>query len=1265
MLASPRPLVTRSLSLTLALCLSAGTAAARSEVAQSEPSYALQPERGTESVRADNPAQGLTAWIGPGGVRVEPGKVPAPTSGQAMRDQAASDSTGSSSWSVAFALQGAGREGALSAVATAGVESDGPRAALYRDAIVEWYENRPEGLEQGFDLSERPAGEPGRVVLELTVDARGLLAVPAEQGTALVFVQPGSRLPTLRYGDLAVRDATGRLLAASLELAGEAGATRLRVTYDDDGAQYPVRIDPLLTTSSWSSDESESTLDVAWGDWDGDGDLDLAIATSGGPNHVYENLGGSLATTAAWTSSESEPSFSVAWGDWDGDGDLDLAVGNFLQPNRVYENTGTTLDTTAAWTSDESESTLDVAWGDWDGDGDLDLAVATSGGPNHVYENLGGSLATSAGWSSSESDDTNSVAWGDWDDDGDLDLAVGNYLQPNRVYENTGTTLNTTAAWSSDESDSTQSVAWGDWDADGDLDLAVANIDQSNRVYENVGSPLATTATWSSDQYDVTRSVAWGDWDGDGDLDLAAGNQGDPIRVYENTGSTLATAAAWSASVSDQTRSVAWGDWDGDGDLDLAEGNYNQPDRVYRNIGGTLDTTAAWSSDESDVTMSVAWGDWDGDGDLDLAVANFGQPNRVYENIGGTLATTAAWSSDESDDTGGVAWGDWDGDGDLDLAAANFGQPNRVYENTGATLDTTAAWSSDESDDSESVAWGDWDGDGDLDLAAGNSGGPSRVYENTGGTLITTAAWSSDDTDGSLSVAWGDWDGDGDLDLAAGKSSKQNLVYRNGSITHPLRLPESAASPVIERRPGGTDTAAGYSSECLASSYPVVGYSLVDEEGDPARRVVLEYAVDGAHWLPATSDPGGEDVLADPAGFPHEVVWDNLADGVVRASLVRLRITVPYQASTRLAAPIQRAALRAVSPPFSLCVPAADLTVTLEDGATSATPGGAVEYTLTVANDGPDDATGVAVSDTFPAALSGVTWSCASGGGGGACGAASGSGDLAENVDLPAGGSVVFTVEATVDPGATGTLSDTASAALPAGLTELAPADDSATDSDLLVPSTDLSITNDDGQTAAKIGGAVAYQIVVANAGPSDASAAQVVDAFPATLTGVAWTCSASGGGVCAASGSGSIAESVDLPVGASVTFTATGTVDVTATGTLATTASVYPTFPTASAGAAALSSSLDPDLGNNTASDVDTLDPCRTGAVVVDGVTFPGTHVLESDTSITTESQVVVGTGADVVLRAPVLAFGSGFHVEAGASFEANSEAVTCSPGG
>ncbi|MBV7336228.1 VCBS repeat-containing protein [Chloroflexi bacterium TSY] len=190
----------------------------------------------------------------------------------------------------------------------------------------------------------------------------------------------------------------------------------------------------LARTATWASEDKDHTYSVAWGDVDGDGDLDLAVGNDtcgcpvadSGQNKVYLNDGGVLAQTAAWTSDDLDATLSIAWGDVDGDGDLDLAVGNLGSSNKLYLNEGGMLARTATWTSNDSDRTASIAWGDVDGDGDLDLAVGNWSGPKKVYQNEGGTLATTAAWTLHDDDVTNSIAWGDVDGDSALDLAVGN-----------------------------------------------------------------------------------------------------------------------------------------------------------------------------------------------------------------------------------------------------------------------------------------------------------------------------------------------------------------------------------------------------------------------------------------------------------------------------------------------------------------------------------------------------------------------------------------------------------------------------------------------------------------------------------------------------------------------------------------------------------------------------------------------------------------------------------------------------------------------
>ncbi len=127
-------------------------------------------------------------------------------------------------------------------------------------------------------------------------------------------------------------------------------------------------------------------------------------------------------------------------------------------------------------------------------------------------------------------------------------------------------------------------------------------------------------------------------------------------------------------------------------------------------------------------------------------------------------------------------------------------------------------------------------------------------------------------------------------------------------------------------------------------------------------------------------------------------------------------------------------------------VVSADLWITKTDGATSYVAGGTTTYTVTVGNNGPSNITGATVTDVF-VQISGATWACGSATGG-SC-TANGSGNINDSaVNLPVGSSVIYTINATIDAGASGNLVNTASIAGPAGYTEAAPGNESQTDTD-------------------------------------------------------------------------------------------------------------------------------------------------------------------------------------------------------------------------
>ena len=256
--------------------------------------------------------------------------------------------------------------------------------------------------------------------------------------------------------------------------------------------------------------------------------------------------------------------------------------------------------------------------------------------------------------------------------------------------------------------------------------------------------------------------------------------------------------------------------------------------------------------------------------------------------------------------------------------------------------------------------------------------------------------------------------------------------------------------------------------------------------------------------------------------------------------------------------------------------PKADLQISKTDGVLTAVPGAAVVYTITATNNGPSDAPGTAVADTFPA-IETCTWTCSPGDN--ATCAASGNGSINDHISLPVGGTATYTANCAIAADATGMLSNTATVTAPAGVSDMTPGNNSATDTDTLDPAADLKVTNTDGVTSAVAGGSVTYTITASNPnGPSDAPGATVADTFPASET-CSWTCAMAGGATCTASGSGPINDTVGLPKGGSATYTASCTIDAAATGTLSNTATV--TAP---------GDVPDANTANNQATDEDTL---------------------------------------------------------------------------
>ena len=177
--------------------------------------------------------------------------------------------------------------------------------------------------------------------------------------------------------------------AAWGDLDGD-GIQDLALLGDTDGTNGTTENSILYSNSGGALAGSGQSLvagwrgDLEWGDYDNDGDLDLvlmyAYTTAVNESIIYENSAGTLSDSGILISDRLWS--SAAWGDYDGDGDLDLLTTGMpfttgASYTTLYENTGTGFSVRNVGLPAVSRGA--GVWADYDEDGDLDIALAGNG----------------------------------------------------------------------------------------------------------------------------------------------------------------------------------------------------------------------------------------------------------------------------------------------------------------------------------------------------------------------------------------------------------------------------------------------------------------------------------------------------------------------------------------------------------------------------------------------------------------------------------------------------------------------------------------------------------------------------------------------------------------------------------------------------------------------------------------------------------------------------------------------------------------------
>ncbi|NBY00925.1 MAG: DUF11 domain-containing protein, partial [Planctomycetes bacterium] len=158
--------------------------------------------------------------------------------------------------------------------------------------------------------------------------------------------------------------------------------------------------------------------------------------------------------------------------------------------------------------------------------------------------------------------------------------------------------------------------------------------------------------------------------------------------------------------------------------------------------------------------------------------------------------------------------------------------------------------------------------------------------------------------------------------------------------------------------------------------------------------------------------------------------------------------------------------------------PQVDLSVFQTDGKTSVVPGTSNTYSITVTNNGPSTINNFTLTNAVPAGLLNPVFTPSSGSYNNASG-------LWDGLILASGNSVTLTLSGTIDPTATGVISNTVSVSPLIGVSDINSANNSTTDTNNLTPQVDLSVSQTDNKTSIVPGASNTYSITVTNNGPS------------------------------------------------------------------------------------------------------------------------------------------------------------------------------------
>ena len=537
--------------------------------------------------------------------------------------------------------------------------------------------------------------------------------------------------------------------------------------------------------TTYFTGSNSKPISIICGDVNNDGRQDLAIANSGSNNVVVflgSDTGNFLLQTTFFTGANSSP-ISIGSGDFNNDGQLDLAVANNGTNDVIIflgSGNGSFSPSGSYFVGVDSEP-ISIVTGDFNNDGRLDFVVASC---------RAGNISVFLGYAKNEFlskttyvNGTNSCPMSlisvDYNVDGHLDIAFTNSRKDNLGFllgYGTGE-FSPLTTYSTGSGSAPAAIIIRDFNNDRLPDIAVANYGTGNiGVFLSYKNPtFSFQRTYFISNNSKPNMVVAGDFNNDGWQDIAVANfAANNVGIFlQQENNEFSSQIAYFTGTGSGPYSLAVGDFNNDGPLDIAVANIDANNfGILLGYGdGEFSPQRTYFTGNNSGPSSIVTADFNNDSRLDIAVANFRSDNiGIFLGYGnGEFSSQTTYLTGRRSGPGPLTTGDLNNDGRLDIAVVNY-HSNSVgvfFGRSDGRFASQKTYSTGAGSDPYSIIITDLNNDGRQDIVVTNFGNSNfGVFLGVGnGELSTQTTFPTGRNSGPASVVARDFNNDGRQDI--------------------------------------------------------------------------------------------------------------------------------------------------------------------------------------------------------------------------------------------------------------------------------------------------------------------------------------------------------------------------------------------------------------------------------------------------------------------------------------------------------------------